>query len=213
MTEHNLFHVMDDDRRVVIFTMDHDGDRTVYCPGGRADDAVWPRYPSAKPYLDIWFDQHAGQVVSSPHTEFQPGTPEYPRGLASALTYDHLLSFWAYVTRSNILVSSTQIARAAGTRSDAIRSRLRKAGVALNGRGRSFGINDVKQVFGSKVADRVVLFSGQIADFLGVWRSSVPNIVERLGIGVPGRRQVGVLWGTLRRVQRTGPRSFKVRDA
>jgi hypothetical protein len=217
MTDNNLFHVMKDSQRVVIFSMDREGNRTVYCPGPRSVEDAWSRYSVVKPYLDVWFDLHVGEVVSSPFAEFQPGAADYPCGLASALTYDSLLALWAYATTPDILVSLSQIARAIGIRRGEARKQLEKAGVTLDGDGqdkyRSFKINDVRRAFGREVADRIVLYSGQIADFLGASTSSVPNIVERLGIGIPGRTQVGVPWGTLRRVRRTGPRSFEVRDA
>jgi hypothetical protein len=217
MNGNKLFHVMDEAQRVVIFSMDHRGNRTVYCPGGQAVDTAWPRYASRKPYLDTWFDQHAGRVVSSPFTEFGPGTPEYPHGLASALTYDPLLSLWAYVTPQDILVSFSQAARAIGLRREVARKRLEDAGIAVNGdEGESYrtiSIHAIRRAFGAEVADGLILYSGQIADFLGVHITSVPGIVDRLGIGVPGRNQVGVRWGQLRRVQRIGPRSYEVRDA
>jgi hypothetical protein len=211
-----LFHVMKGSQRVVILAMDREGNYTVYCPGSGGGDDAWPHYSSSiRQHLGVWFDDHAGQVISSPFSEaeFQPGTTKYPRALANALTYDSLLGLWAYVTTPNILVSPTQIARALGIKAQMVTEQLGQVGAKLNGDApRNVGINTVKQVFGVETADRLVLFSGQIANFLGVYSESVPGIVERLGIGVLGRSRVGVLWGTLRRVRRTGPRSFEVRD-
>jgi hypothetical protein len=203
---------MEDSQRVVIFSMDRAGNRSVYCPDPKSVDDAWPRYSVVKPYLDVWFDLHIGKIVSSPFCEFQPGAANYPRGVASVLTHDSVLSLWAYVTKPNIFVTATQVSKAIGSRLDMVRQELEEAGVE-NGSGRSIRMSDVRRVFGREATDRLVLYSGQIADFLGVHITSVPGIVDRLGIGVPGRNQVGVRWGQLRRVQRIGPRSYEVRDA
>jgi hypothetical protein len=217
MTDNNLFHVMEDSQRVVIFSMDRAGNRSVYCPGPQGIDDAWPRYSVVKPYLDVWFDLHIGEIVPSPFAEFQPGAADYPRGLASALTYDSLLTLWAYVTKLDILVSLRQVAGALGVRREEAGRLVKEAGIVLDEDDRDsyrgIGINAIQRTFGAETTDRLVLYSGQIADFLGVQTTSVSNIVDRLGIKVPGRFQVGVSWGTLRRVRRTGPRSFEVRDA
>ena len=212
MTNKNLFHVMEDSQRVVIFSMDRAGNRTVYCPGPQGVHDAWPRYSVVKPYLDVWFDLHIGKIVSSPFAEFQPGAADYPRGLASVLTHESVLSLWAYVTKPNILVTATQVSKAIGSRLDVVRQELEEADVE-NGSGRSIRISDVRRVFGREATDRLVLYSGQIADFLGVAAPSVPNIVGRLEIGIPGRTRVGVSWDILRRVRRTGFKTFEVRDA
>lgn len=211
--EKALFHVMDDDERIVIFSMDHDGNRTVYCPRGRAVDEFWPRYAKCKAVLASWFDQHVGTVVASPYAEYAPGTLNYPRGLACALTHDPFLSLWAYVTAPDILVSRAQVTRALGVARDKAERWLAEACISPKGNGtghRELGVGDIQEAFGRDTAGRIVLYSGQVADFLGVLPKSVPDIVRRLDIGLPDRSRVRVPWRVLRRVKRTGPRSFEV---
>jgi len=211
--EKALFHVMDDDERIVIFSMDHDGNRTVFCPGGQAVDEIWPRYAECKALLASWFDHHVGKVAASPYAEYIPSTPAYPRGLACALTHDSILSLWAYVTAPDILVSVAQATRALGGSRVAAERCLEEAGVSPKGNGtghRKLGVGDIQEAFGRDTAGRIVLYSGQVADFLGVLPDSVPDIVKRLDMGLPDRSRVRVPWSKLRRVRRTGPRSFEL---
>jgi len=214
--EQVLFHVMDDDERVVVYSMDHDGGHRAYYPGRNDVNEMWPRYGRYKPYLDSWFEEKLGSVVSSPYAEYHPGTSDYPRGLAAALTHDPVLSVWAYVTDPDILVSVEQVKRALGACRKKTEEYLDRAGVSPKRDGggyRTLAIGDLKRAFGQDTAGRIVLYSGQIASFLGVSRRRVPGIVDRLGIGIPDRPNVGVPWSTLRRVRRTGPRSYELRDA
>lgn len=203
-------------QHIVIWSMDWEGSYAVYSPG-RDPDVAWPRYNHHEPFLTLWLSQRIGRSLSSPYsdTEIGPGSAEYPRVVALNLTHDPALDYWAYTTPEDIGVTLSQIARACGLeRTTGVKRRIRERGlrVAEGGRGETVAMSDVRRCFGPTVSDQIVLYSGQVADFLGVRPESVPDIVRRLGVDIPGRSQVGVRWGMLRRVRRTGPRSFEVRD-
>lgn len=215
--EQSLFHVMLEEKRVVILSMNREGAYTVYSPGGDVDEA-WPRYRRYESFLALWFSERVGRPLSSPFSDSEvgPGSPEYPRILALILTHDPALSFWAYTTTLDILVSLPQVTRALGARRGGkVEEILRDNDVRFRngGRGRCISLSAISDSLGPEVANQIVLYAGQVANFLGVQPASVSHIVNRLGIGMPGRSRVGVRWGTLRRVQRTGPRSFEVRNA
>lgn len=212
-----LFHVLLDSLHVVIWSMDCEGGYAVYGADGNPQEA-WPHYGRHKPFLTAWMGDHARRSLSSPYSSevVDPGSAEYVRVLALCLTHDPALDYWAYTTPEDILVSCSQVARAQGLeRTEDVKERVRQLGLCVSrgGRGDAIRMTDVRVHLGASVADHIVLYSGQIADFLGVRPESVPDIVDRLGIRVPGRSQVGVRWGRLRRVRRTGPRSFEVRGA
>jgi len=130
--------------------------------------------------------------------------------LALNLTNDKVINLWAYVTPTEIYVTLAQVGRALRSQSEAAQKRIEAEGHrVLRQHGKKvIGLSRAQGIFGREVTDRIVLYTRQVADFLGVTRESVPGIVDRLGIGLPGRSRVGVPWGTLRRVRRIGPRSF-----
>lgn len=215
--DHVLFHVMLERQHIVIWSMDSVGTHTVYSPD-RDPEVAWPRYGHHEPLLTLWLSQHMGQSLSSPYSdaEISPGSSDYPRVVALRLTHDPALDYWAYTTPEDITVTLSQIARACGVeRTTAVKRRVRERGLRIRetARGEAVAMSDVWRHFGPSVSDQIVLYSGQVADFLGVRPESVPDIVRRLDVHIPGRPQVGVRWGMLRCVRRTGPRSFEVRDA
>ena len=211
-----LFHAMDGAERVVVFSMDQDCNRTVYCSGSKVVDEAWPQCCGFKPHLEVWFKQHVGHVAETPRSSHSCCASEYPRGLAVAPTPESSLSLGAYVTRWYILVLHSQVDRALGVARCNVDEHLDAVGITPHDKGdsyRAISVNDLQRAFGQDVVDRLLLRAGQIAHCLGVPPCSVPNIVERLGIGIPVLPQVNVPWGTLWRVKRTSPRSFELRDA
>jgi hypothetical protein len=211
-----LFHVMLGSQHLVVWSMDREGNYAVYAQG-RDPEAAWPRYGRHRPFLRQWMADRVGRSLSSPYsdTDVHPGSAQYPRVLALNLTHDPALDYWAYVTPEDIRVTVSQLARAQGVENvGAVKERVQELGLRVRrtSRGDAVPMSEVQRHFGFSVGNHIVLYSGQVADFLGVRAESVPDIVRRLGIHVPGRRQVGVRWGHLRRVRRTGPRSFEVRD-
>jgi hypothetical protein len=207
-----LFHVLQDEHRIVMLLMANTGDYREYCLRDDDVDTSWPRYQRHKPYLQSWFDDHIGDPLTSPYStkNFKPGAPDYPRILALNLTHDKVINFWAYVTPAEIYVTLAQVGRALGSQSEAAQKRIEAAGheILRQHGARVIGLSKARGIFGDELTDRIVLYTRQVADFLGVTRESVPDIVKRLGIGLPGRSQVGVPWGTLQCVKRIGPRSF-----
>jgi hypothetical protein len=213
-----LFHVIKGGDRLVMFRMQPDGSRDLYLPSNRPVGEVWPCYAEISPYLDVWFGRNVGrQFRPSKRAKrlVEPGSLEYPRMLAHALTRDPILKLWAYATPLVIWVSFHQIARALGRdRTAALRHEMAVKGLRFsrtpNGHYQA-ALGTVAHVLGPDVADRLLMYPRQIADFLGVSPGTAPDIVRRMDIALEGRRDMTVVeWGKLRQVRRTGPRRFEI---
>ncbi len=209
----HLFHILKGREHLVIFKMELDGQYALYLPGNRPLEQTWPRYPEARPYLDLWLSQYAGQ----PSGDVTPNNLDYPRQLAQALTQDPYLNLWAYATPQVIRVSFRQIAQALGRDpKPTLREELAQKGLRFerNESGHyQAPLGIVTRTLGNSVADRLLLYPQQVAAFLGVSAGGAPDITRRLGLLLEGRGDVALVeWGRLRQVRRTGPRTFALAE-
>lgn len=203
-----LFHVMLRQNHIVVFRFEADGTRTIFLPPGKSVEQVWPQYSQVAPFLDVWFQQTADQF---PHTDRRSLGK-----MAAALTSEEYLHLWAYTTSIVIYVSVGQVAQAMGRRPSSMSS-FRQT---LEQKGLSFvqatsskyvtPLGQVGRVLGQGIADGLLLYPHQIADYLGVSTGRASGIVKRLGIALERGSTTVAAWGRLRRVKRTGPRTFEV---
>jgi hypothetical protein len=210
-----LFHVYREHDRIVVFLIDRWGRRDVFLPGKHPVDQTWPTYPEAKPYLDPWFETHAGKPVTTRKRHpTPPGDESYPRCLAEAFSCSPYLDLWAYATARHILVSFHQTALALGHKpSREIREHLEGQGIRFrtNASGHyETALGHIQHHLGGDVADRLLLYPRQAAAFLGVTSHAVPNILHRLGIALERRSRTVVEWRSLKRVKRTSRQGFEL---
>jgi hypothetical protein len=216
LTFTQLFHIYRDHSRLVVYLMDNWGRREVYLPGNQTLTRMWPKFTEAQPYLDTWFDRHAGHTVTTrKRYTTKPGDTNYPSRLAEALSCSPYLNLWAYATVRWIYVSFHQIALALGRKpSREVREQLQQQGVTFvtNGSGNyEASLMHVERLLGPDFASRILLYPGQVAGFLGVTRHAVPDILRRLDIALERRSRTVVEWRSLRRVERVSRRGFRLR--
>jgi hypothetical protein len=213
-----LFHIMKHGKHVVIFKMAYNGDREVYAPGKAPLDKIWPAYSECIPYIDMWFSQNAGRDIASRHGTrcvISPGNKLYPYMLSQRMTRDQILRLWAYVTAPDISVSFGQVATAMGRQSDSsLREEMENRGLRFStlpsSRKYVTTLAGVSKSLGSDIADRVLLYPHQAANFLGIRPDSASGVIKGLGIALSRDDMVVVEWAKLRRVRRVGPRKFEV---
>jgi hypothetical protein len=206
-------HVFLDDQRLVVLEMDNFGAHRIY-PRGCAVEQTWPHYRAVAEVLRTWLAGEAGQTLQPPHwtSPVDPGSSQYPRALVQQLNHDPAMGLWAYVTPLNIKVTQRQVGIAMGRLPDAVfRSDLEARGVSFelaSGQRYLTDLGEVTQVLGQQIADRIVLRPSQVAAFLGVGSHTARRVIQRLNIELDPEGAVEARWGEVRRIRRTGQRSF-----
>jgi hypothetical protein len=216
----HLLHVCQDKQRIVALSMTRQGEYQVFLP--RRDyplEEQWPHYAEIRELLDVWLARRIGKpIMIGPRqdVEVQPGEDRYPRAIAQAISKSPLY-IWAYTTQTFLWISTAQIGAAMGHKADAkFRTYLEEQGLQLHRSAsghHTARLGQVSHILGTDVADRVLLQPYQVAGFLGVSSYSAGNICRRLGIAVDRGRLEGVTmapWGKVRRIKRTGLRSFEI---
>jgi hypothetical protein len=212
VSEKRLMHVLQEEKRIVVFQMTMDGSHEVFSLG-KPVTVVFPAYAEAEPVLTAWLSQHIGRILHPwPNSHpVKPGDPGYVRALGQVLSRDSLLGLWAYVTAASLQVSQSQLAAALGRESGpALRAEMEKRGLRFvtGPTGYLVDLGAVTRVLGSDVADRILLRRYQIASILGVSRQSVGRILCTLGLVRPGTGTSVVPWRSVRQIRRAGPRTF-----
>jgi hypothetical protein len=146
----------------------------------------------------------------------RPGEAGYPRALAAAFSRFDIWHLWAYANVAWVWVSFRQVAYAMGRQpTAALRQKLAGKKLAFfreSQRRYVTRIESVAEILGTEITDRILMYPYQAAKYLGVSRVAAPMIARRLGIALERDDVTVVPWGKLRRVQRLGPRTFKVVD-
>ena len=123
------------------------------------------------------------------------------------------MRLWAYVTPLMVWVSFRQIALGLGRQPTlALRHEIESKGIQFTTNKGHYltSIETVSATLGVSVADRILLYPHQAADYLGVVPKVATRVMKRFGIAI-GRDDVAVVpWGKLRQVRRVGPRKFEV---
>lgn len=212
----NYFRVLQGEELLVILEMDFHGNHTVLS-AGKSSAEQWPQWEPIAPYWKLWFERWEGQPcppMGKRKQSVTPGMPDYPRVLAELLSSDKLLNLWAYVSPKDVFISLQQVAHAVNRPPDAeLRADLVRRGITITQDGSSryrVPLAQIMRTFGVEVADRVLLRTGQIGEFLGLTSTATTLAVRRLGIGVARDGETLVAWGIVRRIRRTGPRTLEL---
>jgi hypothetical protein len=203
---------------VVMLRMDEQGQYTPLTSAGKPLAEMWPRWAAVEPYFSLWIGERLGHPFppSRGRAEIAPGSLAYPRALADALTHDPLLHLWACVAPVEMFISLHQLAGALGkTVTPQFHDEVAQRGLPVhtNPAGHyQVSLGQALRVYGAEVVDRVLLRTGQAADFLGVTPGSARIILHRLHLPLEREGDLLVAWGRLRQVRRTGPRVFEIAE-
>lgn len=211
-----LLRVVVEDTEQLRLRIDDEGRYEVYRRPGRTAAETWPAYRDLYPLIDIALQgivrQPARTAVNRPTTPL--GHPRFPRAVAWELSHLPYLDVFAHASATLIPIKLTQVAAAVGRKADKqFRHYLVDLGLPVFGTssGHCVSLAEVMARLGSPAADRLLLYSGQIAAFLGLNRRTVPAVVKRLGLWETARNgRCVVMWGDVRRIRRTGTSTYRI---
>jgi len=143
-------------------------------------------------------------------------TERFPHALAWELGKCGLFRMWAYATHEDVDLSLRQVAFALHTDASAEkRAEMEADGIEVREEeGRYFiSLQNLRRVYGNKVANRVILYPGQIAQLVGVTGSTASRVVRDMEIAEPRTDITVAPFGAVRHIQRVSPAKFDLPQA